>query len=58
MLLAGVLSIALAFMFSRVWQLNGVVVAMLVSELFIAIVCAWLAHSTLTENLGGKTALQ
>ncbi len=57
-LLAGVLSIALAFMFSRVLQLNGVVIAMLVSEIFIAIVCAWLAHRTITENLDRKTALQ
>ena len=57
-LLAGVLSIVLAYLFSTVLQLNGVVVAMLLSELFIAIICAWLAHRTVGNNLAAKAALQ
>ena len=57
-LLAGVLCVALAYMFGQVMQLNGVVVAMLLSELFIAIICAWLAHRTVTNNHAAKAALQ
>ncbi len=57
-LLTGALCVALAYMFSQLIQLNGVVVAMLLSELLIAIICAWLAHRTVSNNLVAKAALQ
>ena len=57
-LLTGALCVALAYMFSQLMQLNGVVVAMLLSELLIAIICAWLAHRTVSNNLSAKAALQ
>lgn len=57
-LVSGILSLVLAYVFSQVLQLNGVVVAMLLSELFIAIICAWLAHRTVSNNLAAKAALQ
>ena len=57
-LVAGALSVLLAWMLSAILQLNGVVVAMLLSELFIAIVCVWLAHSVIYENCNRKAILQ
>jgi 4-hydroxybenzoate polyprenyltransferase len=57
-LAAGALSILLAWMLSAILQLNGVVVAMLLSELFIAIVCVWLAHSVIYETHNREVILQ
>lgn len=53
-LLAGALSVGLAWILSDILHLNGVVVAMLVSELFIAIICTLLACSAIAENSNGK----
>jgi O-antigen/teichoic acid export membrane protein len=49
-LITSVLSIGLAWALSGAFQLNGVVIAMLLSELLIAIICAWLAYQTLSQN--------
>src|SRR5450631_358750 len=43
-LAAGALSVLLAWVFGREWQIEGVAAAMLVSECFIAFVCVYLAH--------------
>lgn len=43
-------SILLAWMLSAVWQLNGIVLAMLLSELFIAIACTWLAYTAISNS--------
>jgi len=48
-LLIGVLVIILAWWFGRYWQLNGVAIAMLVSELCIAMVCMQLAYRALSH---------
>jgi len=59
---AGMLSVGLAWLLGGVFQLNGVGSAMLLSELFIALTCSWLAYSATTVNHTGnphqKTALQ
>ncbi len=59
---AGMLSVGLAWLLSSAFQLNGVSLAMLLSELFIALTCSWLAYSattmTHTGNRHPKTALQ
>jgi O-antigen/teichoic acid export membrane protein len=57
-LASGVLSVLSAWMLSTVFQLNGVAIAMLISEFFIAIVCIWLAHRLKSETLRGEVALQ
>jgi O-antigen/teichoic acid export membrane protein len=49
-LAAAVLSVGLAWLFGDVLQLNGVVLAMLLSELFIAVACAWLAYAALVDD--------
>ena len=46
----GGLSILLAWALGTTLQLNGVVLAMLLSELFIAIVCAWLAYAAVSNS--------
>ncbi|MEQ1591904.1 MAG: hypothetical protein ABL892_05885 [Thiobacillaceae bacterium] len=49
-ILAGMFSVGLAWLMGRELQLNGVGAAMLMSELFIAIVCSLLAYSAITDN--------
>lgn len=49
-LAAAVLSVGLAWLLSGAMQLNGVVLAMLLSELFIAIACACLASAALSDS--------
>lgn len=49
-LAAAVLSVGLAWLLGGALQLNGVVLAMLLSELFIAIACAWLAYAAMTDS--------
>lgn len=53
-ILAGVLSVGLAWLMGSELRLNGVGAAMLVSELFIAIVCSWLAYSAVTDQFSRK----
>ncbi len=48
-LAAGVLSIALAWALGQAWQVNGVGVAMLLSEAFIAAICVHLANRSFVE---------
>jgi O-antigen/teichoic acid export membrane protein len=61
-LAAGGLSILLAWVLSVVLQLNGVVLAMLLSELFIAVACSWLAYAAIrnssNHHQSRKTILQ
>jgi hypothetical protein len=61
-LAAGGLSILLAWMLSVILQLNGAVLAMLLSELFIAIACTWLAYVVISNSSNNhqnrKTILQ
>jgi O-antigen/teichoic acid export membrane protein len=57
-ILAGMLSVGLAWLLSRELQLNGAGAAMLVSELFIAIVCSLLAYSAVTVNNKTKAVAQ
>lgn len=61
-LAAGGLSILLAWVLSAVLQLNGTVLAMLISELFIAIACSWLAYAAMSNSSNNhqnrKTILQ
>ena len=49
-LAAAMLSVGLAWLLGGTLQLNGVVLAMLLSELFIAITCAWLAYAAMTDS--------
>jgi O-antigen/teichoic acid export membrane protein len=49
-LAAAVLSVGLAWLLGSALQLNGVVLAMLLSELFIAIACAWLAYAAMADG--------
>jgi len=56
-LAAAVLSVVLAWLLGRVLQLNGIAMAMLLSELFIAIACTRLAHTAIADNHDGKTVL-
>lgn len=57
-ILAGMLSVGLAWLMGSELQLNGVGAAMLMSELFIAIVCSWLAYRAVTDNNQTKTVAQ
>lgn len=57
-ILAGMLCVGLAWLMGRELQLNGVGAAMLVSELFIAIVCSLLAYSAVTDNNKTKAVAQ
>lgn len=49
-LAAAMLSVGLAWLLGGALQLKGVVLAMLLSELFIAIACAWLAYVAVTDS--------
>jgi len=57
-LAAAGLSVGLAWLLGGTLQLNGVVLAMLLSELFIAIACAWLAYGAITDSRSRKAILQ
>jgi O-antigen/teichoic acid export membrane protein len=57
-ILAGMLSVGLAWLMGRELQLNGAGAAMLVSELFIAIVCSLLAYSAVTDNNKTQAVVQ
>ncbi len=57
-LAAAMFSVTLAWLLAGTLQLNGVVVAMLLSELFIAIACAWLAYTAMTVRLPRKAVPQ
>lgn len=61
-LAASALSIALAWVFqgtlNGALQLNGVALAMLLSEIFIAIVCAWLAYQVIAKYPNQKPVLE
>lgn len=48
-LAAGGLSVALAWVLGRAWQVNGVGAAMLLSEAFIAAICVHLANRSFVE---------
>ena len=53
-LAAAVLTVGLAWLLGGTLHLSGVVLAMLLSELFIAIACAWLAYGVMTDSLPKK----
>src|SRR5450830_47467 len=53
-LAAGMLSVGLAWVLSDLLHLNGVVVAMLMSELFIATICTLLAYKAIADNRNRK----
>ena len=57
-LAAGALTVGLAWLMGNAFHLNGVAAAMLMSELFIAIVCAWLAYRAITDLTNRKAVLQ
>lgn len=57
-ILGGMLSVGLAWLMGRELQLNGAGAAMLVSELFIAIVCSLLAYSAVANNSKTKAVAQ
>ena len=57
-LAAGVLCVGLSWLLSDSFYLNGVVVAMLLSELFIAIACSWLAYAAITDSSAKSAVLQ
>lgn len=48
-LAAGALSVALAWALGQAWQVNGVGMAMLLSEAFIAVICVHLANRSFVE---------
>lgn len=49
LLVSGVLSVALGWLFGTFWQVNGISAAMLVSEGFIAIMCVYVVHRLFAE---------
>lgn len=49
-LAAAALSVGLAWLLGGALHLNGVILAMLLSELFIAIACAWLAYAAMADD--------
>jgi O-antigen/teichoic acid export membrane protein len=57
-LTAGILSVGMAWLIGKVYDLNGVAVAMLVSEIFIAMVCVLLASRTMTHPLNIKVQIK
>jgi|SRR5664279_426301 len=56
-LAAGGLAVLLAWLFGQAWQVEGVAAAMLVSEIFIALVCGYLVHRLLFAVPGVKSSL-
>ena len=53
-LAAGGLSVLLAWILGRTWQVEGVAIAMLTSEGFIALLCGYLAHRSFVIARGEK----
>lgn len=53
-LAAAALSITLAWLLSETLGLNGAILAMLLTELFIAIACAWLAYAAIAKGCNRK----
>jgi O-antigen/teichoic acid export membrane protein len=53
-LATGMFTVWLAWLMGSAFNLNGIVIAMLVSELSIAIVCSWLAYGAITNSLNRK----
>ncbi len=53
-LASAVLTITLAWLMGNLFDLSGVVAAMLMSEFFIAAVCIWLAYGAMTNSLHRK----
>lgn len=53
-LAAAMLCIGLAWLLSAALQLNGVILAMLLSETVIALACAWLANAAITVTKSSK----
>jgi Na+-driven multidrug efflux pump len=49
-LAVGLIVIMLAWWFGQYWQLNGVAMAMLISELLIAIICTRLAYAAISHQ--------
>ncbi len=56
-LLAALFSVGLSWLFGHVFELSGVAGAMVLSELFIAIICGYLANNVVLSNQNGKFAL-
>jgi O-antigen/teichoic acid export membrane protein len=53
-LAASILSVGLAWLIDNTYELKGVAIAMLLSEIFIAMVCALLAYRTMTHHFNIK----
>jgi O-antigen/teichoic acid export membrane protein len=49
LIVSGVLSVSLGWLFGTVWQVNGISAAMFVSESFIAAVCIYVVHRLFAE---------
>lgn len=56
-LLSALFSVGLSWLFGHVFELSGVAGAMVLSELFIAIICGYLANNVVFSNQGRKFAL-
>jgi O-antigen/teichoic acid export membrane protein len=57
-LVAGILSVSLAWIVGNTYDLQGAAIAMLVSETFIAVVCALLAYRAMTQHFNGKVQIK
>ena len=55
-LLAGIGVIPLTWWFGHYWQLQGVAMAMVFSELFIAVICIKLAHDAISSRLSMESS--
>jgi O-antigen/teichoic acid export membrane protein len=53
-LAAGIISVGLTWLVGNSYDLQGAAIAMLVSEIFIALVCAWLAYRAMTRHFNIK----
>jgi hypothetical protein len=56
-LAASGLAVLLAWLFGQTWGVEGIAAAMLVSEIFIALVCGYLVHRLLFAVSGVKSSL-
>ena len=56
-LLAALLSVGLSWLFGHIFDLSGVAAAMVLSELFIAVICVYLASNLIFNNQSRKLAL-
>lgn len=57
-LAAGGLTVGMAWLLGKAYQVNGVAIAMLASELFIAIVCIWLVYAVFEYNQNRRVVTQ